>query len=120
VRRLDARLRTTFVQPCASAFSSFPNRGIYKVSEGQGPCQLYLLFENRTISVTDILIEYYIYKYPIVVIISLVFMRGFWDLAKYTCGAGGVPFLGWYLSACAIFDVVCTQQKLAFQCIVRV
>mmetsp|Transcript_34568 Transcript_34568/g.75681 ORF Transcript_34568/g.75681 Transcript_34568/m.75681 type:complete len:154 (-) Transcript_34568:350-811(-) len=38
-------------------------------------------------------------------IIAAILLHGLWDLTKHTCGVG-VPFFGWYLSACAIFDVV--------------
>mmetsp|Transcript_23246 Transcript_23246/g.57266 ORF Transcript_23246/g.57266 Transcript_23246/m.57266 type:complete len:155 (+) Transcript_23246:130-594(+) len=38
-------------------------------------------------------------------IIAAIFIHGIWDMGKHHCG-WGVPFFGWYLNGCAIFDTV--------------
>jgi len=39
--------------------------------------------------------------------------HGIWDLTKHTC-CTGVPFFGWYLSSCAIFDVLYASVLFQF------
>lgn len=36
---------------------------------------------------------------------SAISLHGLYDPTKHSCGCG-VPLFGWYLSGCAIFDVV--------------
>ena len=46
----------------------------------------------------------YINERPIWLIVAIA-LHGPWDFVKHTCGCG-VPFFGWYLSGCGIFDIV--------------
>ena len=77
----------------------------HKKDDGDASSKNYLQTE---VPVSLVMIGMALYGYAFDVpiwIISSIFIHAGWDMAKHTCGAG-VPFFGWYLSGCAVFDVI--------------